>query len=74
MKILADSLVIKGQTFESASKDKFLKNLHKQKPRNVWHPVTDEIINGNYKNIENKVRTSVVLKFERKLKVVNDFA
>ena len=74
MKILADSLVIKGQTFESASKDKFLKNLHKQKPRNVWHPVTDEIINGNYKNIGYKVRISVIVKFEKKSIVVNDFA
>ena len=36
--------------------------------------MTDEIINGNYKNIEYKVRISVVLEFERKSKVVNDFA
>ena len=43
--------------------DKFFKNLHKQKPRNVGHPVTGEIINGNYENIGYKVRISVVLKF-----------
>ena len=65
--------VIKGQTFDSANYDKFLKNWHEKKPMNVGHPLTDEIIKGNYKNVEYKVRISVVLKFERKLKVVNDF-
>ena len=41
---------------------------------NVGHPLMDEIIKGNYKSVGYKVRISVVLEFERKLKVVNDFA
>ena len=46
----------------------------KQKQTNVGHSVADEIINGNSKNIEYTVKTSAVLKFERKWKVFNDFA
>ena len=36
--------------------------------------MTDKIIKGNYENLGYKVRINVVLAFERKLKVVNDFA
>ena len=38
----------------------------KQKQTNVGHSVTDEIINGNYKNIGYRVKKDEVLAFKNK--------
>ena len=56
------------------NKKKFSRFYQNQKQTNVGHCVTNEIFNGDYKNIEYKLRISAVSAFERKSKVVDDFA
>ena len=69
------SLVKEGLTFESVeSKKNFSKFDPKQKQTKVGHSVTDEIINGNSKNIGCIIKKAEVLAFKRKSRVVNDFA
>ena len=70
--MLTISLVIEGLTSESVELNS--KFDPKQKQTNVGHSVRDEIINDNSKNIGYKVKKGQVLAFERKSKIVNDFA